>query len=216
MYKRWMLLLMVSLMLFGIAGCGKNENNDTTEVGEESAVGNTTADSDDIQYVADLPAIPATDMADAVSEEASFKDGSIVCELPNGFKADPNEEGLYVHKNYPKDLSTISYVIAESGEDVTQIKQNEYQAMLEADFLSSYGDDVTVNITLYQKIKVDGRNGLKIKLNYEFKGVMYEQLIYMLYNGDESHILCFTQDEDGKWEEEFEKCGDSISFRENE
>ena len=216
MFKRWMLLLMACLMLFVVAGCGKNKTSETTEVGEESAVGNTTADSDDIQYVTDLPAIPSTNMTDGVSEETSFEDGSIVCELPKGFKADPDEEGLYVHRSYPKDLSTISYVISESDEDVTQIKQNEYQAMLEADFLASYGDDVTVNIMLYQKIKVDGRNGLKIKLNYEFKGVAYEQLIYMLYNGDESHILSFTQEKDGKWAEEFEKCGDSISFRENE
>lgn len=211
MHKRWMLLVLASLMLFQITGCGK-KNEETTEIVEESAVDNTTADSDDIQEVADLPEVPSKVVDEGSAKEPAYMPGNLMVDLPKGFVAYEDEEGMYVHKSYPKDLSSISYVISESTEDVTEIKQEDYQAMLEADFLANYGDDVTVNISMYKDIRVDGRDGLKIMLNYEFKGVVYEQLIYMVYNGDESHILSFTQEEGSGWMDEFEACGDSISL----
>ncbi len=211
MHKRWMLLVLASLMLFQITGCGK-KNEETTEIVEESAVDNTTADSDDIQEVADLPEVPSKVVEEESAKEPVYMPGNLMVDLPKGFVAYEDEEGMYVHKSYPKDLSSISYVISESTEDVTEIKQEDYQAMLEADFLANYGDDVTVNISMYKDIRVDGRDGLKIMLNYEFKGVVYEQLIYMIYNGDESHILSFTQEEGSGWMDEFEACGDAISL----
>lgn len=212
MYKRWMLLLITGLLLTQV-GCGNKESKESTEVIEESAVDNTTADSDNVQSdVEELPSL-VEETEETDDEPVVFGEAELTCSLPQGFKALDGEEGMYVHKSYPNDLSSISYVISEDTEDVTLIEQEEYKQMLEEDFYESYGDEVEVIITQYKKIKVDGRNGLKIKLNYEFKGIAYEELIYMIYNGNESHILCYTQEKDGKWAEAFEESGDSISLK---
>lgn len=221
MLKRWMLLLVTGMLLTTMAGCG-NKNQESTEIIEESAVDNTTADSDSIQAelekdLQDLPPLTETvetQQAEEVEEvtEDVFEPAEISCTMPKGFVADADEPGLYLHKTYPKDISTISYVISESEEDVTAVSAEEYKALLEADFLDAYGDEVNVNVTTYNKIKIDKRPALKVKLNYEFKGVVYEQLIYMIYNGTESHILSYTQEKDGKWMETFEESGDSIKL----
>lgn len=217
MLKRWMLLLVTGLLLTQMVGCG-NKNQESTEVTLESAVGNTTADSDTIQseLEKELEELPPLDKAVNAegqakpAEDAVYEPAEISCSIPNGFVMDDEEPGLYLHKSYPKDISSISYVVSESEEDVSEIKLEDYRAMLEDDFLEVYGDEVLVSITQYDKIEVDKRPGLKVKLHYEFKGVVYEQLIYMIYNGDESHILSFTQEKDGKWMEKFEECGESI------
>ena len=221
MLKRWMLLLVTGMLLVTVTGCG-NKNQEPTEVIVESAVDNTTADSDNIQVevetdIEELPpleeAAPAenqTKAEEVKEEEFVYEPAEISCSMPSGFVADSEEPGLYLHKSYPKDVSSISYVISESGEDVSQLKLEDYRTALEADFLESYGDEVKVSVTQYDKITVDKRPGLKIKLHYEFKGVVYEQLIYMIYNGTESHILSYTQEKDGKWMEKFEESGDSI------
>ena len=141
-----------------------------------------------------------------------FEDADLTCTLPEGFEALPDEPGLYVYKTYPTDSSTISYVISESDYDISDVSKEEFKKNLEEDFYNTYGDQVDVNITQYDKITIDGRNGLRIKMAYAFKGVEYEQLMYMLYNGNESHILNFTQEQGGKWMEEFEKCGETIGF----
>lgn len=218
MLKRWMLLLVTGMLLTQMVGCG-NKNQESTEITEESAVDNTTADSDSIQTelekdLQDLPPLEteAEEAEDPADEEVVYEPAEISCTMPKGFVADTEEAGLYLHKSYPKDISTISYVISESEEDITAVSAEEYKAMLEADFLDAYGDEVNVTVTTYNKIKIDKRPALKIKLNYEFKGVVYEQLIYMIYNGTESHILSYTQEKDGKWMEAFEESGDSITL----
>ncbi len=208
MLKRWMLLLITGLFLTQVIGCGNQKKQESTEVVEESAVDNTTADSDSIQ-LEELP--PLTEEAE--EQSAVFEDAELTCIMPKGFEIYEDDEGFYVHKSYPSDLSNISYIISESEEDISLIEKSEYKKMLEADFYESYGDEVDVSITQYEKIKVDGRNGLKIKLNYQLKKIEYEELIYMIFNGDESHIICYTQEKGGKWMEEFEASGDSISLK---
>lgn len=215
MLKRWMLLLVTGMLLTTMVGCG-NKNQESTDVVVESAVDNTTADSDSIQAelekeIEELPPLEEAVQAEKVTgEEAVYEPAEISCSIPSGFVADSEEPGLYLHKSYPKDVSSISYVISESDENISEIKLEDYREALEADFLDAYGDEVLVSITQYDKITVDKRPGLKIKLNYEFKGVVYEQLIYMIYNGTESHVLSYTQEKDGKWMEKFEASGDTI------
>lgn len=211
MYKKLILLLVTGILAMQIAGCGNSENQESTEA--ESAVENSTADSDSSQIdLVDLPDLPDLTDTEAEAEEVFYEPADLSCSLPKGFKALDGEEGIYVYKTYPKDISTISYVISENDEDITQMSAEEYKKILEDDFLDTYGDEVAVNITSYKRISVDKRNGLKIRLSYEFKGVEYEQLNYVFYNGDESHIMSYTQEADAGWMEDFEASGDSLHF----
>ncbi|MDE7249275.1 MAG: hypothetical protein K2N82_05180, partial [Lachnospiraceae bacterium] len=108
--------------------------------------------------------------------------------------------------------STVTYVIAESDENISDVSQDEFREMMEADFLDTYGDQVNINITNFERIKVNRRSGLRIDMEYEFKGAEYMQTAVMLYNGDESHIINYTQEKDGKWAEEFENSISSLNF----
>lgn len=140
----------------------------------------------------------------------------LICALPKDFEESGDEAGLFIHKSFPDDISTISHVIAEGGENIAELPQEEFLARLEKDYLDSYGDDITIEFSQYEKINVDGRPGISVKMNFEFKAISFEQLITMLYNGDESHIITYTQEAGNKWMEAFEKSVASIEFRELE
>lgn len=207
MYKKLILLLVTVGLAVQLTACGNQNNQGSADA--ESAMESVTEDSDNDQTGDD-------DLAASSQEE---DDGSVVyepadllCTLPDGFEEVSGEEGLFVYKTYPKDVSTISYVISESDVDITQTTRDEYEKMLEDDFLASFGDEVDVIIHSYDKIRVDHRNGIRIKLEYVLKGVTYEQLNYMIFNGDESHIMSFTQEADAGWMDEFEKSGESLHF----
>lgn len=210
MYKKLILLLVTVALAVQLTGCGNKKDQESTD--SESAVETSTADSDndqiDVIDVSDLPALPGTED----EEPVVYEPADLACVLPKGFKALSGEEGIYVYKTYPQDISTISYVISESDEDITQMTRDEYKKMMEDDFLESYGDEVTVTIHSYDQIKVDKRNGIRVRLEYVFKGVTYEQLNYMIFNGDESHVMSFTQEADAGWMEDFEKSGESLHF----
>ncbi|MGN0376942.1 MAG: hypothetical protein ACI4ED_04835 [Suilimivivens sp.] len=215
MYKKLILVLVTGVLMVQIIGCGNKSNQEST--GNESAVGSSTADSDNSQVdLVDITENSDIQQGTEMDEEVVCEPADLSCELPNGFEPYEGEEGVYVYKTYPKDVSTISYVISESDEDITQMTQDEYKKLLEDDFLDAYGDDVKIIINSFENIKVDKRNGIKIKLEYEFKGVEYEQLNYIIYNGDETHSLNFTQEKGEKWMDDFEKCGDSLHFQPRE
>lgn len=207
-------IMLISVMLFTVmTGCSsENKNSDVTiETSiEESAVGNTTADSDSL--IVNTEEIPDAELEKEADTEEYVNDESeeLTCVLPDGFKAYPEEEGLYVYKNFPKDSSTISYVISEN--DAPEITKESLKSDLEADYLDAYGDQVDITITEFKKTKIDGRKSLRIKMEYEFKGIAYEQLMCAIYNGADLHVLNFTQEKDGKWSEEFEACIESIAF----
>ena len=208
-----MLMLIAGMLAVQIIGCSRADNNEPTEVVDESAVDYSTADSDGVQneIKASMPEWEENDTTPTI-----FGDADLTIELPRGFIPYQNEDGLYVHKNYPSDLSTISYLISESDEDITQMKQEEFIDLLEADYLDAYGDSVEIHVTEYEDIRIDGRHGLRIRYEFKFKGVEYEQLMYAIYNGHETHILNFTQEKGGGWMGEFEKSGASIAFRPQE
>lgn len=209
MNKKLMIVLVAGLCMMQISGCGNRNKQESTEI-NESAVESSTADSDKVDS-AEVPEMPAANTAqEDDNAPAFFEEAELACVLPDGFKE--YDEGVYVYKSYPKDISTISHVISEGDEDITVMSEQDYKEMLEADYLAAYGDDVEIKINSYEKIKVDKRNCLKVKLEYKFKGVDYEQLIYLIYNGDETHTLSYTQEKGGDWMDEFEESGQTLSF----
>lgn len=206
MYKKLILMLAFGMLVVSLAGCGKKDQ-ESAEVNEESAVDNSAADS--ANTLPDLGPVPGLSPNE---EEFIYEPAELACSLPKGFVPDSEEEGLYVHKSYPKDLSTISYDISDSSEDPTQMTLEEYKRMVEDDYIRTYGDVVTLSISEYKNLTVDHRNGLRIKMSYEFKGEEYEQLTYIFFNGDEIHNLTFSQVGDHDWMDDFEASAETIHF----
>lgn len=216
MYKKKTLLLCLTLALV-MAGCGSKDNTENSDVTTEgSAVAVPTADLSDIvveeeeKTEEESKTEPVQETEPEQEEYIYDESEELTCVLPKGFEVYPDEEGLYVHKSFPKDASTISYVITDS--DSEEVTREMLETDLEADYLDAYGDEVDVKVNEFEVVKIDGRKSLRIKLEYEFKGVEYEQLMYYIYNGADAHVLNFTQEKGGKWTEEFETCGESIAF----
>lgn len=213
MRKKLMIAMLVVLVLI-VVGCG-NRNKEESEGDEEGE----NIKVEEIE-AAEMPGMNSdqVDEEEGVNDENKtsvfFETADLLWILPKSFRALDGEEGVYVSKEYPKDSSTVTYVIAESEDNISDVSQDEFQEMMEADFLEAYGDQVNINITNYEKVNVSRRSGLRIDMNYEFKGEEYEQIAVMLYNGNESHIINYTQEKDGKWKDEFENSISSLNFAE--
>ncbi len=207
--KRLTIAAALILSLGLIASCGKKN--------EEGVAENAVSDVQEEQ--GDVSAVEASDTGEEETDEVdepsiSFADADLLWSLPKGFKALDGEEGVYVPKNYPRDASTITYVIGESDIDISTVPQDEFEQMIEEDFLNAYGDQVDVQISKYEKGTLNGRNTLRINMEYEFKGTDYEQIEFMIFNGDESHIINFLQEKGGKWADGFEESIASMAFAE--
>lgn len=205
MYKKLILMLTCSMLVVSLAGCGKN-NQESAEVNEESAVDNSAADSAN----ASVDSVKLPELSP--EEDFVYEPAMLACSLPKDFKADSSEEGMWVHKSYPTDLSTITYDISDSSEELKGMSLDVYKRLMEEDFLNTYGDEVTINISSYDNIVIDHRNGFRIMMSYEFKNMEYEQLTYILFNGDELHNLTFSQEKDKGWMDDFEACAETIHF----
>lgn len=206
MYKKLMVFFVTLAVAVQLTGCGntKVQGSADTEAAAEVAAAdsdNTQADNSD-----------SSDLAEPDDGTVVHEPADLACKLPDGFEELSGEEGVYVYRTYPKDVSVITYTITASDVDITQTTRDEYKKLMEEDLYDAFGDEVNVIIHSYDKIRVDKRNGIRIKLQYDLKGVTYEQLNYMLFNGDESHIMSFTQEADAGWMDDFEKSGESLHF----
>lgn len=201
MQKR-LIVLLISIMLLTMTACG----NKSLESANEAIAEQTDVED---EPKADL----TEDNGESNEQEIiTFSDGELRWKLPEQFEELEDEEGIYVHKSYPKDISTVSYIILDNDSSFTDITKEEFQSMLEDDIYDTYGDEVDVIVNKYEKGKLNDRNTLRIDFEFQFKGTDYEQIEFIIFNGDETHIINYMQEKGGKWSEEFEKSISSMSF----
>ena len=201
MQKR-LIVLLISIMLLTMTACG----NKSLESANEAI-----AEQTDVE---DEPKADLTEDNGENNEQEiiTFSDGELRWKLPEQFEELEDEEGIYVHKSYPQDISTVSYIILDNDSSFTDITKEEFQSMLEDDIYDTYGDEVDVIVNKYEKGKLNDRNTLRIDFEFQFKGTDYEQIEIIIFNGDETHIINYMQEKGGKWSEEFEKSISSMSF----
>lgn len=201
MQKRRIVLL-ISIMLLTMTACGNKSLESSNEA---------IAEQTDVE---DEPKADLTeDNGESNGQEIiTFSDGELRWKLPEQFEELEDEEGIYVHKSYPQDISTVSYIILDNDSSFTDITKEEFRSMLEDDIYDTYGDEVDVIVNKYEKGKLNDRNTLRIDFEFQFKGTDYEQIEFIIFNGDETHIINYMQEKGGKWSEEFEKSISSMSF----
>ena len=201
MQKR-LIVLLISIMLLTMTACGNKSLESSNEA---------IAEQTDVE---DVPKADLTEDNGESNEQEiiTFSDGELRWKLPEQFEELEDEEGIYVHKSYPKDISTVSYIILDNDSSFTDITKEEFQSMLEDDIYDTYGDEVDVIVNKYEKGKLNDRNTLRIDFEFQFKGTDYEQIEIIIFNGDETHIINYMQEKGGKWSEEFEKSISSMSF----
>lgn len=205
MDKRWIILLMMILITVQITGCvgrkTENPSDPGTSAGQEISEAESTGTIEFSSW-----------SEEEAGEQPEFKPADLACKIPDGFEEQSDEAGLYLHKSFPEDISSISYIITQTDDTVMKMTGEDYREAYAKELYDVYGDEVNIIIHSFEHVKVDQRNAIRITLEYELKGVIYEQLNFMIFNGDEDHIMSYTQEEGGKWMEEFEKCAGTLHF----
>lgn len=209
MHKK-LLVSLLALTIVCMMGCADQKETDSNVT--NNTMTEETSSSSVVQESVILPEVTTTDW----DTDVTYAPAELTCTIPQGFVDNGENEGLYVHKSYPSDISTINHVISEGETDLSAWSAQSFKEQLEQDYYDSYGDQVTISVVQNDKIKVDGRPGIRILLQFEFKGVPYEQLMYVFYNGTETHYVYYTQEQGGKWMDAFVESGESIHFKETE
>ena len=200
------LALVIAVIL---CGCGSSNTTDTSQTDNTgSAVDNTAADSDTVREVQSDKIVEEYN-----NEEISFGGSEIVCELPKGF-VPSDYEGEYIPKD-KKDLSSINQILYDSDENITLFTQEEYKSKIDHEFSETYGMDISINVTQYDKIMIDGRPGLYIVYNYEFRDQTYNAIVVELYNGKESNIITFLEAPGHNWMEKFADSAKTIRYKDS-
>ena len=209
MDKRWIILMMMILITVQITGCTGRETENPLDPGMSAG-----------QEIAEDESTGTIEFSSWSDEEAweqpEFKPADLACKIPDGFEEQSDEAGLYLHKSFPEDISSISYIITQTDDTVMKMTREDYREAYAKELYDVYGDEVNIIIHSFEHVKVDQRNAIRITLEYELKGVTYEQLNFMIFNGDEDHIMSYTQEAGGKWMEEFEKCAGTLHFVDRE
>ena len=209
MDKRWLILWMMILIIVQTAGCAgretENPSDPGTSAGQEIAEAESTGTIEFSSW-----------SEEETEEQPEFKPADLACKIPDGFEEQSDEAGLYLHKSFPEDISSISYIITQTDDAVMKMTEEAYREAYEKELYDVYGDEVDIVIHSFEHVTVDQRNAIRITLEYELKGVTYEQLNFMIFNGDEEHIMSYTQEAGGKWMEEFEKCSETLHFVDRE
>ena len=209
MDKRWLILLMMILITIRITGCAGRETENPSDPG--------TSAGQEISEDESTGTIEFSSWSDEEAwEQPEFKPADLACKIPDGFEEQSDEAGLYLHKSFPEDIASISYIITQTDDAVMKMTREDYREAYARELYDVYGDEVDIIIHSFEHVKVDQRNAIRITLEYELKGVTYEQLNFMIFNGDEEHIMSFTQEAGGKWTEEFEKCAGTLHFVDRE
>ncbi|MCR4989449.1 MAG: hypothetical protein K6A38_01105 [Lachnospiraceae bacterium] len=206
MNKRLVCLAVIISIL--ICGCGSNTDTSSND-NAGSAVDKTAADSDTVVKEVKSDKI----VEEFKEEEYKFGSPDIVCNLPKGFVAS-DYEGEYIPKD-KKDFSSINQIIYESDENITLLSKEEYKAKIDKEFTDTYGLEVSINITQYDKIMIDGRPGLYIVYNYDFRDQLYEAIVVELYNGKESNIITYLQAPEHDWMEQYAESAKTIRYRDS-
>ncbi len=200
------LALVIAVIL---CGCGSSNTPDTSQSDNTgSAVDNTAADSDTVREVQSDKIVEEYN-----NEEISFGGSEIVCELPKGF-VPSDYEGEYIPKD-KKDLSSINQILYDSDENITLYTQEEYKNKIDHEFSETYGMDISINVTQYDKIMIDGRPGLYIVYNYEFRDEVYNTIVVELYNGKESNIITFLEAPGHNWMEKYATSAKTIRYKDS-
>jgi hypothetical protein len=174
--------------------------------------------------------------ADRVFAENDLKTAiSCYFVIPGGF-VKGQEKGVFVNENAPMESSTIRYSYYDNGRDKVltnrekqaiedsgvaeiideslNLTKDMYQNTVAAAYTKEYGSDVGFSVESFDKIKVDGYPGFKIKSN--FKAPDEEriyQTTFIIISKYRVFTLSLQRAEDDDCEDVFEQIEATIHVR---
>lgn len=192
--KRWKALL-AGLAVAGVAGlCGcKEEVITVADIQSE--------DGEDMQYI---------EMKEFELKETEEDDGReevrhCVVRIPEGYYQSEEIPGMYLHEKAPLDSSNIYYSCApgaEQGKVSDTLTGEEYKKSIEEAF-QKRGQDVTLQISSFEELDMEGIPAYKIRSEYETEGNSIQQLTYLVL-ADNTYTITYSQSRDDELMADFE------------
>lgn len=230
--------VIAAVMIF--AGCGSSENetadeasapviesldedgNVITEDSLDNADSVTEVNDNSKNYLDDKDdeelrelAVEALEAAglDTSLAKGTLKTTGIEFELPDGFEEDPDKKDFYVTGRYPIDASCICYLEQDIDYTLQLMDEAYFKSMMEEVFFEKTGTEVSVNITEFAAIKIDGVPSFRIILDYEAKDIKLNQLVYII-NGSKTYIVIYSEtDEFDSRMEEYNLSASTITVK---
>lgn len=133
-------------------------------------------------------------------------------DLPEGFEASQDVDGLYVTARYPIDTSMIYYEVMDGDISLQLMTEEMFREQVEDGFRQAYGEETEVTIDSYESVKIDGCPAFRILCHYEAEGIKITQLEYVI-NADKTYVITYSQTSDYDWMEAFEASAATISVK---
>lgn len=194
-----MWVLMTCMSIF-VSGCSNGDEDYLTDLPEETPYVETAYST-----------VPENAVEEFEEDKLVFEPAELRCTIPLGFSETENP-GEYLYRTYPKDVSNINRIINESDTDLSAMSVKEFADMVNKEYNDAYEENVSINVTQYDRIVVDGRPGRWAMYDFDFRGDHYEVLMVILYNGDKSDIVTYMQGPGAHWMKRFVESANSLHY----
>lgn len=213
----WLITVLTVLML---TGCTALQQEADTGINQSAADG-SAADTNETmveraEVQKDLPVLETQKTGEEPLTEEAVLLGRLYCRLPRGFVQYENNPGIFVCRDYPKDIACISYIIADyDGQEEMEASETDLLESIREDFKNDYGEEVEVEASGYETFQIGECPATKMQLSYSLFGTSYDMIQMIIFDArnKQEHIINFIQEKDGKWTIDFQKSVDSITFR---
>lgn len=216
--RPYLLILLAMLFLLALTGCtpGRQET-DTRRSAAASSAADPAPNKEETQNQQDNPALETqtSQTGEDAPEEEPLLTGEISCLLPEDFVQYENNPGIFVCKDYPRDIACISYIIADyDGQEPEQGQDGLLQSIQES-LKEDYGEEAQAEMESCENFRIGGHQAVKIRLTCRLLGTSYDMTQLIIFDGTnrQEHIFNFMQEKDGKWTEAFQESIDSVTFR---
>lgn len=130
-------------------------------------------------------------------------------DLPEGFAESEEMAGMYVTDRYPIDASSIYYMEAEQDKTLQLLTEETFREQAQESLREAYGEDITVNVDSFERIKIDGYPAFRILCHYQIGRIQITQLEYAI-NADKSYMITYSQTSDYDYMEAYEASAETI------
>lgn len=130
-------------------------------------------------------------------------------ELPEGFAESEEMAGMYVTDRYPIDASSIYYMEAEQDKTLQLLTEETFKTQAQESLKEAYGEDITVNVDSFERIRIDGYPAFRILCHYQIGRIQITQLEYAI-NADKSYMITYSQTSDYDYMEAYEASASTI------
>ncbi len=130
-------------------------------------------------------------------------------DLPEGFEAAEDVEGMYVTGRYPIDASSIYYVQMDQDMALQLMTEESFKEHTQDTFRELYGEVVELVVDSFEQMEMQGYPAFKILCHYQVEDVKVTQLAYII-NADKSYVITYSQTSDYDRMEEYEASADTI------